>query len=182
MIARLVVALAACATCAQAVEVPRVSEPAVINGSVAYVESEAINVNGLVVNPGGELQVLSWGPQGQVVLRGGTILSNGSNARIQTASTDVSLTQDSNKDGVKDADAKRLGLPILKDDSDGDGVSNATEVVNGTNPLAADTDGDGVNDRLDSAPLDRSVGGLIASPGDANAPIITIIAPAVTFL
>ena len=182
MIVRAMVTVALFAGCVPAVEIPRAGEPAVIDGSASYVETAPINVNGIVVNPGGELQILSWGTDARVVLRGGTILSNGSSARIQQAPTDVSLTQDSNADGIKDADAKRQGLPILKGDSDGDGVGNAVEVANGTNPLAPDSDGDGVNDRLDRAPLDNTVGGLSGSAGDTTPPVITILSPAVTLL
>lgn len=57
---------------------------------------------------------------------------------------------------------------VTAQDSDCDGVSDADERVNGTNPNNPDTDGDGVNDYQDDYPLNPN------KSEDRTAPIITL--------
>jgi TolB protein len=55
--------------------------------------------------------------------------------------------QDSDGDGLNNADETKLGTDPFKADTDGDGLPDGQEVqIYKTNPLAADTDGDGLSD------------------------------------
>jgi hypothetical protein len=69
------------------------------------------------------------------------------------------LSEDTDGDGLSDADEALLGTDPLVPDTDGDGLDDGTEVlVEGTEPLVADTDGGGVSDGAEVAagtdPLD----------------------------
>ncbi|MEN0067369.1 MAG: MopE-related protein [Myxococcota bacterium] len=53
---------------------------------------------------------------------------------------------DTDADGLRDADEKRLGTDPNRPDTDDDGLDDGPEVEGGTDPLNPDTDGDGLRD------------------------------------
>ncbi len=55
--------------------------------------------------------------------------------------------KDTDKDGLKDKEEKKLGTDPKKADTDGDGIKDKEEVKAGTNPKKKDTDGDGLSDK-----------------------------------
>ncbi len=55
--------------------------------------------------------------------------------------------KDTDKDGLKDKEEKKLGTDPKKADTDGDGIKDKAEVDAGTNPKKKDTDGDGLSDK-----------------------------------
>ncbi len=55
--------------------------------------------------------------------------------------------KDTDKDGLKDKEEKKLGTDPKKADTDGDGIKDKNEVDAGTNPKKKDTDGDGLSDK-----------------------------------
>ncbi len=66
------------------------------------------------------------------------------------------------------------------EDTDGDGLTNADEVARGTNPLTQDTDGDGFSDGLEvtlgSDPLDKlKIPTISTPPGDATSLIFSAV-------
>jgi hypothetical protein len=66
---------------------------------------------------------------------------------------ETALAQDSDNDGLTDAQEKILGTDPNKSDTDGDGLLDGEEYfVYFTNPLKADTDEDGISDRQDPYP------------------------------
>ena len=72
--------------------------------------------------------------------------------------------EDSDQDGLWDAEELDLGLDPNVQDSDGDGLTDGAEVeLFGTDPLSADSDGDGIDDALELLFPPTS-----ACPGDLN--------------
>ena len=72
--------------------------------------------------------------------------------------------EDSDQDGLWDAEELDLGLDPTVQDSDGDGLTDGAEVeLFGTDPLSADSDGDGIDDALELLFPPTS-----ACPGDLN--------------
>ena len=65
----------------------------------------------------------------------------------------ISITVDSDGDGLSDDQEKRFGTDPLDPDTDGDGLTDRDEILRGTNPLDADSDGDGILDGGDNCPL-----------------------------
>jgi len=73
--------------------------------------------------------------------------------------------EDSDQDGLWDADELLFGTDPSVQDSDGDGLTDGAELdVFGSNPLSADSDGDGVSDALELL-IPPSVA---ACPGDLD--------------
>ena len=73
--------------------------------------------------------------------------------------------EDSDQDGLWDADELFFGTDPLVQDTDGDGLTDGAEMdLFNTDPLSDDSDGDGVSDALELLfPPDTS-----ACPGDLN--------------
>ena len=72
--------------------------------------------------------------------------------------------EDSDQDGLWDAEELDMGLDPTVQDSDGDGLTDGAEVeLFGTDPLSADSDGDGIDDALELLFPPTS-----ACPGDLN--------------
>lgn len=66
---------------------------------------------------------------------------------------ETSFAQDSDNDGLTDAQERILGTDPTKSDTDGDGLLDGEEYfLYFTNPLKADTDEDGVSDKQDPYP------------------------------
>jgi Tol biopolymer transport system component len=61
------------------------------------------------------------------------------------------IAQDTDGDGLTDADEADLGTDPARADTDGDGVSDGAEVLAGTDPNSPDSDGDGLPDRGEAA-------------------------------
>ena len=59
--------------------------------------------------------------------------------------------EDSDRDGILDADEYTSGTNPVLADSDGDGVDDPTELAAGTDPFDTDTDGDGIGDGAERA-------------------------------
>ena len=60
------------------------------------------------------------------------------------------VCEDSDQDGLWDAEELDMGLDPAVQDSDGDGLTDGAEVeLFGTDPLSADSDGDGIDDALE---------------------------------
>jgi hypothetical protein len=88
------------------------------------------------------------------------------------------LDADTNDDGIRDGIAHSSGIGSTNPDMDGDGVLNGLERLNGTDPLRADTDGDGVIDGVDAFPLDPTrTTAPPGTPGDTTPPVITLTDP-----
>src|SRR4051794_5989693 len=58
---------------------------------------------------------------------------------------------DTDGDGIPNAEERRTGLNPASADTDGDGVPDGKEVVAGTDPRKTDTDGDGLDDHQEAA-------------------------------
>jgi alpha-tubulin suppressor-like RCC1 family protein len=84
---------------------------------------------------------------------------------------------DTNGDGIADGAAVHTGRSATNPDMDGDGVTNTAELVLGTDPFKADTDGDGVFDGADAFALDSTRSSASGNPSDHTAPTITIVEP-----
>jgi hypothetical protein len=72
----------------------------------------------------------------------------------------VAPAQDSDGDGLLDAEEIALGTDPLDPDTDGDGLPDGTEVAHGTDPLDPDTDGDGLTDGGDVEHVQAAIGAL----------------------
>ncbi len=77
--------------------------------------------------------------------------------------------QDTDGDGVTDAQEAELGLNPQMADTDNDRLNDGDELSRGTDPLNPDTDGDGVLDGLDIDPLDANNPSLTATAAEASA-------------
>jgi alpha-tubulin suppressor-like RCC1 family protein len=89
------------------------------------------------------------------------------------------LNADTNGDGLRDGDDVSNGGAAADPDLDDDGIANWRELAAGTNPLNPDSDGDAVPDGIDLFPLDPTRSALPPpTPGDTQAPIITLTKPA----
>jgi len=84
------------------------------------------------------------------------------NAQEEEIGTDP-LNPDTDGDGLLDGDEVALGTDPLNPDTDGDGLLDGDEVALGTDPLNPDTDGDGILDGLDAEPLDPLNPGITAT-------------------
>lgn len=82
----------------------------------------------------------------QVVLPGDAVDQNG-NTNTTVPDTSASTTEDSDFDGLSNAEETEYNTNPLKQDTDSDGLSDREEVrVYGTDPRNPDTDGDGYTD------------------------------------
>jgi hypothetical protein len=59
--------------------------------------------------------------------------------------------KDTDRDGVGDAQERRIGTSIRREDSDKDGLSDRVEILLGTNAKVADSDRDGIDDGAEVA-------------------------------
>ena len=90
----------------------------------------------------------------------------------QVALAALSGQQDSDDDGLTNAEEAEIGTDPFKADTDGDGLSDRQEVHEyKTNPLIADTDGDGLSDgdevlRYGTGPLNPDADGDGLNDGD----------------
>jgi hypothetical protein len=85
-----------------------------------------------------------------------TVEDNLGNAAVDRMWVNVTISADSDKDGLKDA-WELIYFDDLSqgptDDPDNDGLNNSEEYLAGTDPTNPDSDGDGIEDGMDSEPL-----------------------------
>ena len=133
-------------------DLPRVNTPNPQVDNRSYLIDQPVNINGLIVASSGVLELTSDGQNARVTLKGGTVLTSGSNCKIRS-------------------------VLVQSNDLDGDGLSSDQELSLGSDPSLVDSDGDGVPDGLDVDPLDSSRFVLPKTDGDVTPPVIFIDLP-----